>query len=306
MTKVSVSLLQKFTGHAGSIYGLYFSRQNKRVYTGAADGYVVEWDLEKPDEGKLISRLNEPVYSLFLHEESQQLWIGTGPGNIHVIDLVSQKELKNLAIHTLGVFDLKLNQGFIYAAGGDGCISKTDVVTFETVLVKKCSDKSARSLVFHPEKNFLAAGFSDYSIQFLSDTLAQFDGVKDAHANSVFSLAFTQDGKYLLSGGRDAMLKIWRFEPSLSLEKEIAAHNLHVQFISVQPEGNYFITGSMDKTIKVWDADTFELLKVVDKARNNAHANSVNKLSWIDETRFVSIGDDKVMMLWGLRREGGI
>lgn len=301
--KLSVSKIAEFKGHVGNIYGLYCSPISKKVFTGATDGYVVEWDLQKPDEGRLICRLNEPIYSIFLFEPKQQLWIGLASGNIHVVDLNSKEELKNLEIHKLGVFDLKLNENKIYAAGGDGCIAMIDATTFELLGLKKVAQKSVRCLSFNEKEGVLAAGTSDHSIVLLRNNLEILNTKITAHQNSVFSLAFTPNGQYLLSGGRDAFLNVWRLnftENSLELVQNIPAHNLHVHHISVQKEGKFLLSSSMDKLIKIWSLTSFSLLKVIDKMRHESHVNSVNKIAWVNEHEFVSISDDKSMIYWRL------
>ncbi len=297
---IQVNKLNEFTGHSGAIYGLYVSPVSGKVYTGGADGYVVEWDLGNAAEGRLIGRLDQPIYCIFLYEPTKQLWVGTGNGHIHILDLESKIELKNLVSHEQGVFDIKMLNGKLYAAGGDGCISLWDAQKTELLSLKKFSEKSARVITCSPSKSLLAIGFSDFSIVLMDENLAVFELIQNAHTNSVFSLAFNGDGTQLFSGGRDAMLKIWNVAADVTLQKEIPAHNLHVHSIAVQHEGNYFLSSSMDKTIKIWRMQDAELLKVLDKARNDSHLNSINKIAWVSENKFVSISDDKKMMFWEL------
>ncbi|MDZ4669044.1 MAG: WD40 repeat domain-containing protein [bacterium] len=299
--KISVEKINEFTGHAGNIYALYVSKNSRAVFTGASDGYVVEWNLEKPLEGRLICRLNQPVYSIYFHELTQQLWIGVASGNVHVVDLKTKEEIKNLAVHQLGVFDIKGAGNTIYVAGGDGCISAWDAQTMELLVLKKISEKSCRCIAIQPQGLGIAAGFSDFSLAILDKNLVVFHHELMAHQQSVFSLAFSPDGLFLLSGGRDAFLNIWAFDEdkrTVKLDQGIAAHNLHVHHISVQTEGDFFLSSSMDKTIKIWSLHDFSLLKVIDKTRNESHVNSVNKIAWINEHEFVSISDDKKLMHW--------
>jgi WD40 repeat protein len=54
----------------------------------------------------------------------------------------------------------------------------------------------------------------------------------------------------------------------------------------------------MDKTIKIWRLADFSLLRVMDKQRHHAHVNSINKIAWVIDDKFVSISDDRSVMLW--------
>jgi WD repeat-containing protein 61 len=298
--KIQVVKLARFSGHSGSIYGLYYSTSKNKIYTGGAEGYVVEWNPNEPESGVLVARLALPVYSIFLVEETQILWIGTSSGNIHLIDLKQGKEIRNIAVHQLGVFDLKELNGIIYAGGGDGKISSHNSETGDLINIIKVSDKSIRTLAIDSNIQQLVYGSSDWSIGLLSKNLEFLYRLEKAHQNSVFSLAISPNGEYLLSGGRDAMLKIWQLGNDLKLVQEMPAHNLHVHAISMHQENGYFLTSSMDKSIKIWSVEDFTLLKVMDKMRNESHINSVNKIAWIDDVTFLSVGDDKIMFMWRL------
>jgi WD40 repeat protein len=224
-------------------------------------------------------------------------------GNIHIVDLKSKQEIKNLAVHQLGVFDIKCAGNTVFVAGGDGSISVWDAQSLEIIVKKKFSEKSCRCISIHPQGLGLAAGFSDCSIVLLSKNLEIKQHYLEAHLNSVFALAFSPDGQYLLSGSRDACIQVWELKNELNfmtLKQNIPAHNLHVHHISVQTEGDFFLSSSMDKSIKIWDLHDFSLLKVVDKMRNESHVNSVNKIAWVNAIEFVSISDDKKLIHWRL------
>ena len=57
----------------------------------------------------------------------------------------------------------------------------------------------------------------------------------------------------------------------------------------------------MDKSIKVWDAESFKLLKVIDRARHAGHGTSINKLQWTNfHNQIVACSDDRSISVWKL------
>jgi WD40 repeat protein len=113
----------------------------------------------------------------------------------------------------------------------------------------------------------------------------------------VFSLAFSPDEQYLVSGGRDAMLRVWDVNDQFTQLSVQPAHMYTINDLAFSPDGRFLITASRDRTIKCWDAQTFELLKVVDTLRYGSHPRSVNCLYWADQL-LVSGGDDRQAMIW--------
>lgn len=298
---IQIQKLGQFAGHKDCIYALGKSQKDNHFYTGAADGYIVEWSHNDKADGVLISRVSRPVYSFLLNREKMQLLAGTAQGSLHCIDLNQQAETRNIEAHTLGLYDLRAYNNRLISVGGDGIINIWDLDTLQLISRIKGSDKSGRCIAMHPSENEFAVGFSDFSIKIYNAETYQLKRTLNLHSNSVFSLSYSKDGKYLVTGGRDAMLKVLNIENDFELLHDIAAHTLHINTIVFNPENTLLATGSMDKTIKIWDAHTFKLLKVIDKARHQSHSTSVNKLLWLDNQNLASVSDDKMSMLWEVK-----
>src|SRR4030095_3137376 len=71
------------------------------------------------------------------------------------------------------------------------------------------------------------------------------------------SLAFTADGKHLVTGLWDGQVVVLDFgtRQRLPMPKE---HSAWVTVIAVGPDGKSFATASGDRTINLWDAHTFK------------------------------------------------
>ncbi len=295
---MNITKVGQFSGHQNSIYTISKSLKEGHFYSGASDGFVVEWNIEKPGDGVLLVNVLKPVYSLLLLEEQKILLIGTATGNIHVVDLETRKEIKNIVAHKNGVFDLKSIDHKIISVGEDGFIKTWTYPDLQLLHGIEASTKSARVIAYSDLRKEIAVGFSDFKIRIYDANTYLLKKVLDDHTNSVFALSYSMDSSLLVSGGRDAKLHIRDCANNFELINDIPAHTLHINCITYNSEVSIFATASMDKTIKIWDAKSNTLLKVIDKIKHEGHTSSVNKIIWINHNRILSCSDDRQIMLW--------
>ncbi|KAL7904015.1 hypothetical protein GGI35DRAFT_245231 [Trichoderma velutinum] len=76
------------------------------------------------------------------------------------------------------------------------------------------------------------------------------------HSNSVLSVAFSADGRYVASGSLDrTTIKIW--DATTGIEQQtLEGHSGRVCSVAFSADGRYLASGSRDGTIKIWDATT--------------------------------------------------
>ncbi|RDC66526.1 WD40 repeat domain-containing protein [Adhaeribacter pallidiroseus] len=305
MTKRTIQVHKNasLTGHRDCVYTLERSGQEEVFYSAAGDGMVVAWDLRDPGTGELIAQVPSSVYALRYVPGKNWLLVGHNHNSLQVIDLFKKTVVATVALPPLAIFDIaysELNQ-CIYVALGDGGLGVIDAELFVLKKILKLADKSARSLAINEATQELAIGFSDHVIRILDLAALTLKYEITGHTNSVFTVAYSPDGQYLLSGGRDAHLKVWQITGAYKAHTSIVAHLYAINHITYSPGGQFFATGSMDKSIKVWDAQTFRLLKVIDKVRHAGHGTSVNKLLWSGyRNQLVSGSDDRTISVWEL------
>ncbi len=299
MHKVNVVKLTTFTGHRDCVYALQPSNKSSVFFSGAGDGMIVRWDMEKPDEGELIAKLPNSVYALHYHAESNLLLAGHNYDGIHFLDWENKKELASLHFTKAAIFDIQSYGNRIFVACGDGSLICVDHEKRVVIDKSKHSDNKARTIAIHPERGEIAVGYSDHYIRIFDlDSLAlkhEWQG----HLNSVFTLRYSPDGSFLFSGSRDARLKAWDIQAGYLQAAEVVAHMYAINHIEFSPDAKHFVTCSMDKSIKVWDTAGLQLLKVIDKARHAGHGTSVNKLLWTSfESQLLSASDDRSISAW--------
>lgn len=298
---VLVEKIDTFGGHRDPVYALERGPLAEQFFSAGGDGQVVLWHLNRPDLGELIAKVPTSIYALALHPNSGLLWVGQNYEGVHLIDPIKKQEVASLKLTTAAIFDIKFHKNDAFLALSDGVVA---IVETDQLVVRKhlkASDQSARCIAVNPVERELAVGYSDKVVRIFDLTTYELKKVIQAHSNSIFTIAYSPDFQHLITAGRDAHLKIWDVEQNYSLHQDIAAHLFAINHLSFNSSGTLIATASMDKSIKIWNADTYKLVKVVDRARHAGHGTSVNKVLWTDYNEFLlSASDDRTISVWKL------
>ncbi|MFN7765752.1 MAG: TIR domain-containing protein, partial [Planctomycetaceae bacterium] len=75
------------------------------------------------------------------------------------------------------------------------------------------------------------------------------------HTGPVFSVAYSPDGKRIVSGSQDNTLKVWDAATGQAT-LTLTGHTATVTSVAYSPDGKRIVSGSFDNTLKVWDAAT--------------------------------------------------
>lgn len=294
---LNVKKIHTCTGHRAAVYTLAPGKDERHFLSAGGDGWVTEWNLGDPETGKLAASVETQLFSLCTLN-ANRLVAGNMNGGVHWIDKENPDKTLNIQHHKKGVYDILAAGKWVFTVGGDGMLTRWNLEKGSSVESFQLSNQSLRCISFSEKRSELAVGASDNSIYLLDvETFELKRTLKDAHKNSVFTVVYSPDNRHLLSGGRDAMLRVWDLENDFQLVSEQAAHLFTINHIVFSPDSQLFATASRDKTLKIWDAQTFQLLKVVDTIRHGGHIHSVNRLLWLPDC-LISCSDDRTVMLW--------
>lgn len=298
MSIKSAKKLHTFLGHNDSVYALAQTDEDKFLSAGG-DGMIIQWDLQHPDEGVVVAKVSGSVYALAHDAPSGSVYVGQNNDGIQRIDLNERASINSIHLGTLQIFDIKIIDDQVWAGLSNG---EVVVLSKELQVIKRVKFTDERVRNIDLGNNEVAIAFSDNVIRIVDRKTLEVNNELRGHSNSVFFGTFHPSGKYLLSGGRDAQLKVWDSHVDYVLRESIAAHLYTVNDGVFSDSGRYFFTCSMDKSIKVWDAHNFKLLKVLDKHRHSGHGNSVNKLLWMNyRDLLVTCSDDRSISVWEIK-----
>jgi WD40 repeat protein len=71
------------------------------------------------------------------------------------------------------------------------------------------------------------------------------------HTGTVFSVAWSPDGKRIASGSGDHTVKVWDASTG-KIVLTYSDHSDRVNTVAWSPDGKYIASGSFDNTVKVW------------------------------------------------------
>lgn len=159
----------------------------------------------------------------------------------------------------------------------------------------------AQCIAYHSSGNWVAVGGSDNKVHIyaVQDTSFQ---EKDhlSHNGGITSVAFSQDGKYLVATDINRKVVPYKVEGNFATaaEKDWTYHNARVNCGAFSPNGRYIATGGLDTNIIIWDtANSGESPVEI----RSAHTSSpINGIAWLDDTRILTTGQDSNIKIWSL------
>jgi len=122
----------------------------------------------------------------------------------------------------------------------------------------------------------------------------QFEG----HEFTVWSLAITQDGTTIISGGQDASIRLWDVAAGRETHKFVGHNGPVYGLVLIEDDSKLVSIADKDLAVKIWDLER-RVLKT-SLAPNSAHINAVAVSP--DNRYIVTGGDDGIARFWDIDR----
>jgi WD40 repeat protein len=157
------------------------------------------------------------------------------------------------------------------------------------------------ALPFAPIKSLVSRTFLPKFSNTLSVTAGKAVGwpviqyVLEGHIDGVSSVAFSPNGKHIVSGSRDNTIYVWDAVTEEVVSGPLKGHTSFVNSVAFSPDGKHIVSGSTDKTIYVWDTVTGEVVSGPFKG----HTDWVTSVAFSpDGKHIVSGSNDNTICVW--------
>jgi len=159
--------------------------------------------------------------------------------------------------------------------------------------VKRIDDINAMSVAFAPEGNLFAYGSMEGKIHVCSFPELKCETEFDAGKKPIRQLAFTSDGKYILTN-RLVFYNL-KGKQHAQLESESPANA-----VAISPDGKTILSAHRDGKVLAWNAKRKKLI-----SKTIAHKGEVNAVIFMPEgVKFISAGSDGSAKIWNLQGLG--
>ncbi|KAM3067045.1 hypothetical protein ACMFMG_011824 [Clarireedia jacksonii] len=166
----------------------------------------------------------------------------------------------------------------------------------QTPLQAYCS-----ALVFAPEKSIVRTTFENCIPPWIQkkpivepywNAILQ---TLEGHMGSVNSVAFSPDGKLVVSGSHDKTVRLWDTATGQQIQPTLEGHMGWVNSVAFSPDGKQVVSGSHDNTVRLWDTATGQQIQPT----LEGHTDRVYSVAFSPDGKQVVSGSyDKTVRLW--------
>jgi glucose repression regulatory protein TUP1 len=125
------------------------------------------------------------------------------------------------------------------------------------------------------------------------------------HEGTVYSVDFSPDGRFLVSGSHDRSVRIWRMRDG-SARKLLDSDMSFVYYTSLSPDGRHVAAGDADGVVRIWDFRSGQLLEkwnameaeLLEKWNATETAELLSVVFTSDGKGLLSGGEDNILRFW--------
>ena len=228
-------LIRELKGHTGIVDSIAISPDGKRLASGSADKTVRLWNPQDGKELKNLGSHGNSVYTVVFSPDGKLLASAGTDGQIKLWDVNAMKEVKTLKGQNGPVLNVVFSPdgGSLVSIGFDRFVHVWSVAGGKEVkrmgLTSPLSGPTNVGLLASPPKQ---AAFL---------TALAIIGVRDPTPDDLYGIAFSRDGKDVVTSGYGGNVIIW----SMADGKLKDSHKLPygAYCVAFTPDGKHVITG---------------------------------------------------------------
>jgi len=293
----NISRANATNGHTAPINSVKFSSDGDFFATASDDNLVKIWS----PQGYLITTLRghtDRVVSVDISPDRQTI-ISASLDNSMILWQWRGSQLIKPLFQSQTVSGLAFGKktNHLYSLDEDGLLKQWDITKANPHLrsIQQDSDgQKFASLAVSPDEELILTGDRQGMIYFWNNQ-GELLKTHEAHYDDVLAIAFSPDGQFFATAGRDKNARIWRRNGQFVTP---VLHADAVTSVAFSPDGKFFVTGSWDNTIRIWNRQG-KLLTTF-----SGHQGSILSVDISPDSRLIASGSgDNSVKIWDVENE---
>lgn len=250
-------LLHTFRDHSQPVWSVAFSPNGLLLASSGADGKARVWDIASRRQVVVVSTPTTHVWHVEFSPDSETLL--TASDTATVWSLPDGRPLLSVKGHTQLVSEARFNRdgSRILTRASDGTARLWDTATGASIAVMtghtpvgSPPETGPRVAELSGDGRLIATGSHDATVRLWRTGSASVQAVLQSHTGAINAMAFSPDGRQLVSGSTDRRAIVW----DVTAQRVLAtlAHSAAVVAVAVSADGRLVATGTDDGGVKVW------------------------------------------------------
>lgn len=253
------------SGHGDYVRSIAFSPDGAMLAAAGGPpqrgGEIKIWDLRSRQLLRTLVGHKDCIYSVDWSPDGKMLASGSYDKSVKLWDPATGKELRNLQDHIDAVFAVAFSPDGKHLATGsqDRTVKIWDIHTGERLYTLSDASDGLTSIAYSPDGKEIAAAGYDKTIYVwqVGETDGHMLRSLIADGDSILALAWTRDGKTLITSSSDGSIRI-REAATLNPIAVIDHQPDWVESLSVSPDGKRLAVGRFDGTVSLFDMKSFK------------------------------------------------
>jgi eukaryotic-like serine/threonine-protein kinase len=315
-----IRVIREWRAHEEPATAVRFSPDDRFLATGSRDNTVKVWDLEKVRRGEdkephlRLEHASSRVWSVAFSPDGRCLASAGGKerdkvGEVNVWDMNTGQKVFPTKSFDWAVRGVQFSpDGRRLATACRELVQVWDAETgLEQVLPLPCRDPHGmlEKVVFSRDGRWLAAvggSFNvhpDGEVKIWNATTGEKVLSLPGHVGGLRGVAFSPDGRRLVSAGLDQTVKVWDATTGDEV-LTLRGHLDSIVSVAFSPDGSKLASASVDNTVRVWDASPLEGEPTPEYRTLPGHQGAVTDVAFhpTDERILVSTGTDGTVREW--------
>ena len=288
-------------GHTESIKALGFLEDGKTLANGSSDCTLRLWDTET--QAQQLIRIKHPWSALdfAFSQDGKTVAIGSVGKSVRLWNVDTGEvtaTFKTAHKGNINAVTFSSDDKMLASGSRGGTVELWDVQNQQRITTLRGHTDEIRVLAFSPDGGTVATAAKSETIIVLWDTIdiGRKTALLAESMTIIGALAFSSDGKTVVSGHRDGAINLWDATTGVHLST-FTGDAGNVTALAFSADGKMVANGSADGAIRLWDPSTYA---PKGEARIG-HAGRVSELTFSpDSGTLFSGSSDGTILVWDL------